>query len=123
MPITPPNPRGIQEAARRLITEGPTFTREDGSRERREEVPEEIRNQLEAAHRGVLSHIADSLEVAQRLEEAVRRDDKNAVGAVMREAGVPREGKFTVVEIRSDFYCSCRFCMFGHCCSCTISVT
>ena len=90
------------------------------------EVPTEFRQVLEPAYHSVLGSIAYSLEAATRLEEAVMRDDKNAVSEVLRKAIILQEGKFTVVEIRSDFYCQFRFCIFrwysgvGHGFTCTI---
>ena len=113
MPQGASNPQAIQEAAKRLLEEDqPTFVRDDGTPEKPAEVPVEFRQVLEPAYHSVLGSIAYSLEAATRLEEAVMRDDKNAVSEVLRKAIILQEGKLTVVEIRSNFYCQFRFCIF-----------
>jgi hypothetical protein len=121
MPKSAPNPKGLQEAAKRYMAEPITFTRDDGTPVQQTQVPEVTRQHLESARKGFLQQIASSDDFATRMDEAVGRGDKDAVVALAKEAGLPRDMKFSVVDIDPDFRCTCRGCIFGICCSCSLS--
>jgi hypothetical protein len=118
-----PTPETVQQAARRVLDEPPRFRRADGGHVNAGDVPEDTRKQLEGARRAFLNHVATNPGVARRLSEAIDREDREAVSAVVKEIpGMPRDMTFTVTELVADnFRCSCSGCLFGFCCECTLA--
>ena len=58
MPRPPPD--AVQQSARRRLDEPPKFSRKEGAEVGAEQVPRDIRGQLEGARRAFLSRIANT---------------------------------------------------------------
>jgi hypothetical protein len=113
-------PDELEKAAKRRLQEPPSFTREDGSPVEPEDVPADTRKKLETARRGYLKRIAEQPDFAKRMSEAIDREDKEAVKALAKDAGLPREIKFSVDKVSANWSCSCSGCLFGFCCRCAL---
>jgi hypothetical protein len=113
-------PEDVQKVAKRHMDEPPEFTREDGSPVDPDELPKDTRKELEKARRGYLKHIADKPDAARKMSDAMEREDRKAIEDLAKEAGLPREMKFRVEQISSNWFCECSGCLFGFCCRCRL---
>ena len=98
------NPDGLAKAAREV-------------RERQGEA----QAQAQAAADMLLSRLADSEEFAAQFDEAVMREDRDRILALIAEAGVSKEVEVTIVELDPDRWIQFKFCVWVICISVTIS--
>jgi hypothetical protein len=75
----------------------------------------------QAAADVLLSHLAHSEAFAAQFDEAVMREDKDRILALIAEAGVPDEVEVTIVDLDPDRSLSIRFCVWVFCVTVTFS--
>lgn len=90
------NPRGLMKVARR-----------SGDAQAR----------VHAAANALRSHLAHSEEFAAQFDEAVRREDRDAILALAGEAGVPEDAKVTIEAIDPDRMIELKICIWVICIS------
>jgi hypothetical protein len=98
------NPDGLVKAAR-------------DARERQAEA----QARAQAAADMLLSQLADSEEFAAQFDEAVMREDRDRILALIAEAGVSDETEVTIVELDPDRMIQIKFCVWVFCISVTFS--
>jgi hypothetical protein len=86
------NPRGLMKGARK--------SREQNA-------------QLHAQVDGFLGRLAETPDLAEALDDAVRREDRDAVVEVLQKGGL--EGEITIRQLEADRVLLIAFCIDGHC--------
>ena len=77
--------------------------------------------QAQAAADVLLSRLAESEEFAAQFDEAVMREDRDRILALIKEAGVSDEAEVTIVELNPDRMIQIKFCVWVFCISVTFS--
>ena len=116
MPATPIDPEGLQRQARGLLTVSPSFT---GQRARGPvspaSVPADTRERLEASRKAFLRQIVDDDGFARRLNEAVEREDRDAIRTLSRQGARSDDVEVTITGVDADFWFHAKGCLFGFC--------
>jgi hypothetical protein len=86
------NPRGLMKGARRSRGQNA---------------------QLQAQVDDFLARLADTPDLAEALDDAVMREDRDTVVEVLRKGGL--EGEFTIEKLEADRVLLIAFCIDGHC--------
>lgn len=73
-----------------------------------------------AATEALRAQIAGSEAFAKRLDEAVMRENRKAILALVDEVGLPDEAKVRILDLDADRRIRIEVCIFGHCASITI---
>jgi uncharacterized protein YigA (DUF484 family) len=75
---------------------------------------------VHAAMEALRAHVASSEEFARRFDEAVMRENHQAILALVDEVGLPDEAEVRIVDLDADRRIRVEICIFGHCGSITI---
>jgi len=116
MPDQPLNPAALQRLARKLLDIPADFT----SAKTRgpvspASVPEDVRIRLENARNSLLLEIINSPDFADRLNRAVKAEDKNVLVELGRSARTDTEVDIRLVGVDGDFWAVFGGCLFGFC--------
>jgi hypothetical protein len=82
---------------------------------------QEAQARAQAAVDALRSSLADSEPFAAQFDEAVMREDKDAILRLIAEAGVPEDIEVTIEELDADRSITLKFCIWVVCISLTIS--
>lgn len=116
MPTSPLDPEGLQHQARGFLAISPAFT---GQRARGPvspaSVPADTRERLEASRTAFLRRIVDDAGFARRLNEAVEREDREAIRTLSRQGTKADDVEVTITGVDADFWFHAKGCVFGFC--------
>jgi hypothetical protein len=93
------NPQGLMQAARR---------------------GRDTQARVLAAADAFRAQVASSDDFARRLDEAVMRENREAILALVKEVGMPDEAEVSVLDLDADRRIRIEICIFGYCVSITI---
>jgi hypothetical protein len=77
----------------------------------------ERQGEAQAAAEAFVSRLADSDEFAAQFDEAVMREDRERVLALVAEAGVSGDVEVTIVDLDPDRSIEIKFCIWRFCVS------
>lgn len=116
MPQSPLDPEGLRRLARAYLQVSPDYTsKRTGGRVSPASVPDDVRRKLEAARTAYLTRIADSPDYARELNEAVQREDLDALRSLSRQAAADDEVEITITGVDSDFWMVVSGCWLFFC--------